>query len=685
MLHLGAKYAQKPPRELMSRILLIGRVMIGPALVLLVLFIVAGGQISASLDLLYDVRQFDRLQTALRSNSEAVQRLAAAQAALLQFKERPYSAAERAALRLEADRLENIAAALGWAPDAEDMVKTDRELLLNFASLLQQTADSSSPGAYYSDIKRVRTLLDARLKGRDQDYHVGLSERAASARREAEEAIPVAILLGLIGVMTALGASLYSARALSASLSKLAQAMRRLGEGREDAALVTAGLGSEFKEIAGALNLFQKATVERNAALAALAESEEGLKRVLDAAPVPLAMTKPSEARLIYANRLCRALFKVENAKEGMDVRQFYASPEDRDRFVEHLRRHGEVREHEMAMRLADGSERLMLVSAVRLVHRQEPVLVMGYSDVTERRALLDGLQESEEKLRMIVETTPVPLVLTRVSDDTVIYANRQALDLFRVGESANAFDRPASDFWLDPNERAEMKERLGDGGAASGVEVRLKRADGDWFWARLSAVRCVFRGEAVLLVSVEDVTHRRQLEEELRRLASIDPLTGVANRRRFLEAAQQEQVRAKRFGHPLSLLYVDADRLRRVNMSCGHETGDRMLAALARRLKAALRDFDGIGRVGGDKFAVLLPETPMEEALAVAERLRLAAQAEPILAESRQGVLSLTVSVGATEFQAGDAGLDEALLRTDMALAKAKEAGGNCVRNETG
>lgn len=658
---------------------------------LLVLAVVAGGQISSSLDLLYDVRKFDQLQTAMRANSEALVRLYAAQASFKLFRseimrETPGTEYKRArdSLVEEGDRLEAIALGLSWTDDTSNAARTDREMLSNLASLFQQAGRSASPKLYLQELQRLTGVLDKRLKERDQSYHTMLSETAVNARQEAEMAIPTAIMLGVIGVMTALAAGLMSARGLMGALSQLATAMRNVAEGREDAKLATAGLGGEFAEIAKALEVFQRATLERNAALESLAESEEGLKRVLDAAPVPLAMTRPSEAKLIYANRHCQALFHVDRPTEGMDVRQFYANPDERDRFVESLQRHGELRDFEVLMRRADGVDRWMMVSASQIDYRGERVFVLGYSDVTERRAIMDSLKNSEERLALIVETTPVPLVMTRLGDDTVLYANRHALSLFRIPEGESVSDRPASDFWVNPGERAKLKELLYSGGYLQNMEARLRRADGSWFWAQMSAVSTNFKGESVLMVSVDDVTQRRELEDELKRAAIIDPLTGTANRRYFLDRLESERARAVRQKHSLSLLLVDADELRRVNAVHGLDTGDRVLQALADCCRNQLREIDLLGRLSGGEFALLLQDVPVAEAMATAKGLLDAIRAVAVDVADSPKSLPLKASIGVACLSDGDGNASQMVGRAEMALAKAKTAGGNCVKDNS-
>ena len=170
------------------------------------------------------------------------------------------------------------------------------------------------------------------------------------------------------------------------------------------------------------------------------------------------------------------------------------------------------------------------------------------------------------------------------------------------------------------------------------------------------------------------DVTAQRRLEQELRRLASTDPLTGLSNRRQFAEAggAMLRQTRADALA--LSVLMLDIDHFKSVNDRYGHPVGDLVLQATAQRCRAELREQDLMARMGGEEFAVMLPGTDAAEAAAIAERLRAAMAAGPILAEDQR--IDVRVSIGGTTRQAEDRTLDEMLGRADQALYTAKRTG---------
>ncbi|MCL4808037.1 MAG: GGDEF domain-containing protein [Thermoanaerobaculia bacterium] len=160
---------------------------------------------------------------------------------------------------------------------------------------------------------------------------------------------------------------------------------------------------------------------------------------------------------------------------------------------------------------------------------------------------------------------------------------------------------------------------------------------------------------------------------ENLRRLATTDALTGAANRGAFLEAAARETERSRRFGTPLSLVLLDLDRFKPVNDTFGHPFGDAVLAEVARRLQAALRESDVLGRIGGEEFAILLPMTDTAATAATASRLGSAVRGAP----GTDGLHAVTVTArcGVAAIEPAR-GFDAARQRADQALYEAKRLG---------
>lgn len=164
----------------------------------------------------------------------------------------------------------------------------------------------------------------------------------------------------------------------------------------------------------------------------------------------------------------------------------------------------------------------------------------------------------------------------------------------------------------------------------------------------------------------------RAEFERQLEILATTDPLTGILNRRACLERGKALTESAKRYGHPMTVMMMDIDHFKRVNDRHGHDIGDEVLRLFVAVVAKCLRQVDVFGRMGGEEFAVLMPETAQKGARIAAERIRQAVEQ----AKLERG-LSVTVSIGAV---VGTDTVDEALKLADKALYRAKREGRNRV-----
>lgn len=212
--------------------------------------------------------------------------------------------------------------------------------------------------------------------------------------------------------------------------------------------------------------------------------------------------------------------------------------------------------------------------------------------------------------------------------------------------------------------------------------ELVNKRKDGSLYHEELTIAPVLNgSGEIHHFIGIkQDISERKRLEKELRQLAVTDPLTGLPNRRAFMERLAQEMERLKRFDEvSAALLMLDLDHFKRINDAYGHATGDEVLRHFADILRAELRKVDLPGRLGGEEFAILMPCAGREDAFALAERLRRRLAAAPLALTGKS--IRYTVSIGASVLSRDDASHDAVLLRADAALYEAKAAGRNQVR----
>ncbi len=169
---------------------------------------------------------------------------------------------------------------------------------------------------------------------------------------------------------------------------------------------------------------------------------------------------------------------------------------------------------------------------------------------------------------------------------------------------------------------------------------------------------------------------------ESLARLASTDSLTEVYNRRYFFEQAHSEFSRAERHHRALSVIMIDADHFKEVNDQYGHSMGDQVLVQLAKICSAHIRTTDFLGRLGGEEFAICCPETGLDGALVMAERIRQSVAQHPIHYDNHW--CSITISVGVAVLNEGDKAFSDVQDRSDRLLYMAKKQGRNCVVGET-
>jgi len=286
-------------------------------------------------------------------------------------------------------------------------------------------------------------------------------------------------------------------------------------------------------------------------------------------------------------------------------------------------------------------------------------------------------LQDSESNLRALIEFSPVAMVLTRITDSKVLLGNRRAAAMFDVplGE-IDGRDPPTH--WVNATDRHRYLELVARHGRVDDFEAEMKTIGGRRFWASLSGQRLRFGGDEALLAAIVDVTAQKQARDDLLQQATHDALTGVFNRRHVEDVLVKEVERAERHARPLAVAILDADHFKRINDTHGHQIGDAVLRAMSHRFQTMLRANDVLGRYGGEEFVVVFPETRLEEASAVAERLRIAVADRPI--EVGSGALGVTVSIGLAAHAPGQ-GRDELLQRADAALYTAKQDGRNLVR----
>lgn len=334
--------------------------------------------------------------------------------------------------------------------------------------------------------------------------------------------------------------------------------------------------------------------------------------------------------------------------------------------------------EMEVRVPTANRGIRLFFKTARRFVIDGVPYVAGFCVDVTDRRQAEAALAKEKAFSDALIESVPGAFY---VVDREGNYCRWNSYLNRLTGLSDQELKQRISLLTIHEQDRslaaAMMKEAFDSGYAKAELRVPTHERG-----VRLycMATRRFQVANAHYLVGVGvDTTERIAKERELEREARTDPLTQVANRGYFLEMARQEFARCDRYGHPLSLLMIDIDHFKVVNDTHGHHAGDVALQALVRTSRQALRDWDIMGRLGGEEFAVLLPETDADQALLVAERLRQTVAATSIAFDPENSVC-ITVSAGVVTVCEDDTEVDSLLDRADRALYAAKRGGRNKV-----
>ena len=330
----------------------------------------------------------------------------------------------------------------------------------------------------------------------------------------------------------------------------------------------------------------------------------------------------------------------------------------------------------------ADGATRWLTVTAHPI---DDPVsgatthLVATISDVTAQREaehqnahyreIIDTLNASHR----IVEESPIGMCSVDV-DGNVLRSNMaflalggvdatSILPLFPADDAATLIDAFA---WLIDGRTSSVR-----------IESRVKRPTGVSTWCEVTAV-AMRQGmpDAAILLLIEDVTERRRRETRLRQLAERDPLTGLHNRRSFVQILGERLTTLARPGRrsatTWTLLLIDLDGFKNVNDTCGHAGGDAVLIAVAAGIRDRTRVADTVGRLGGDEFAVLFESSEPSNGVAIAEQIidRIAESARSV-----RGAPPVTASIGIVHLRRGRTA-EETLDDADRAMYRAKRAG---------
>ncbi|MBS0468364.1 MAG: EAL domain-containing protein [Proteobacteria bacterium] len=432
---------------------------------------------------------------------------------------------------------------------------------------------------------------------------------------------------------------------------------------------------------------------------AALSDSEARFSAVFHQAAVGMVQVEPDTGRVLRANqKFCDLLGYTEQELQQLSFHDVTVAEDLQQDLALLARLHrGEFHDFRMEKRYRRKDGAIvwadLAVSRLHQANDAGPELAV-VQDIGERKRMEQALRDSEQRLLSILNHMPVGVALVQDGDGAILFRNDshvqicgygpdQALDVviwWRLVMPDAALRQQAVDGW-NAALAAARSASAGGSTAIRPLECVITSRSGDLRTVELSGM-VLERGYIMTMV---DLSQRRQAEQEVHYLAYNDPLTGLPNRRLLLDRLQQALAVSARQRQCGAVLMLDLDNFKHINETRGHDMGDRLLCAVADRLRRGIPGADTLARHGGDEFVVVLKELGANPQLAAA---RAEAVGQQILDVMREPFAidggerhHTTLSVGITLFQGLNESADELLKRCDMAMYEAKAAGRDALR----
>jgi len=338
--------------------------------------------------------------------------------------------------------------------------------------------------------------------------------------------------------------------------------------------------------------------------------------------------------------------------------------------------------------RRKDGSLYPVEVHIQLFEYEKESLCLVLVVDLTKRRAMEEEIDEKQATLNAIVGAARDAIVMID-EQGCVTFWNPAAEQIFGysrekiLGKDLHRILVPDEHLYQLHIQAFERFRLTGQGNAiGKTLELKAKRKDGREIDVELSLSALKFKNAWNAVGIVRDISERKRLEEEkkrkeeqLRRLSVTDPLTNTYNRRYFVQKVEEEIERAKRLGSKFSIVMLDIDHFKKINDKFGHNAGDLVLKSMTQIIKNRIRKIDTLARWGVEEFVILLPDTPVKNAVTLAEDLRKKLSQMDI-----PGVGRVTASFGVAGYCPGD-NVDSLVNKADNMMYEAKVACRNCMR----
>jgi len=357
------------------------------------------------------------------------------------------------------------------------------------------------------------------------------------------------------------------------------------------------------------------------------------------------------------------------------DPEDLQLQPEKWRRHREALEKQDPFRDFEYAVNTLTGQR--IIIASSGVPYFSGDGVFLGYRGVGTNTTTLhetqNRLRNSERQLRTILEASPIGVGVADLESGRIRFANARFGQLTGLG-AKEITQRTLNDFVAQVSDWESLQESLDAAGEVIDHEIELIHASGNTFWALITVRTMPFEEESALFIWIYDISEQTRTREQLAKLAHLDDLTGLANRRAFHDELRLQLTHARRTQQPLAVLYLDLDGFKFINDNLGHEAGDQVLREVGQRLRQALREGDVVARVGGDEFATLLSgNLNSGTAETVAGKLIDAVSGTYSVGKSTAR-LGASVGIAHNDISGEDA--DTLLARADQAMYTAKRSG---------
>ena len=411
-------------------------------------------------------------------------------------------------------------------------------------------------------------------------------------------------------------------------------------------------------------------------AIADLAEDERDLRDLVERFFEGIFVIE--EGKIQYANRAVEEMFGYPNSELGGKPMLELIAPQDREEARRRVQTDAEdTLSQDITGLRKDGATFPMLIQCKAVRFRGRAVRVAAARDMTGWAAAHAELRRLMAEKDFILENTE--LGIAHMKSNSFVWVNQSMTRMYGYSKQEFA-NMPLRRVFARDEDYAQALVEIYDRVAHGRVfekEALKRRKDGSMFWSRVIARPADPADPARGLIAIcEDVTDQRNTREEEQRHAYYDPLTGLPNRRMFVENLSRAIKRAGRARSMLAVLFIDLDDFKRINDAFGHSAGDLMLKGATTRLVSCLREVDTVSRMGGDEFVAMLEDVSDQGQVDIAVRRVVATLSEPYFYKGQDIVT--TVSVGVALFPMGGKNPETLLQSADMAMYSVKGRGKN-------